>query len=58
MTKTFNSFLGEGRSNSKITNQIFSNETISDNIATGCIFVETIFNKFTIERVAFTGMYI
>lgn len=53
MTDTFKSLIGNGKVNLRITNQIFSDEIISTKNATGCIFIEIVFNRCTFDRLNF-----
>ena len=53
MINTFKSLIGNGKGGLRITNQIFSDEILSIKNATGCIFIEIVFNKCTFDRLNF-----
>ena len=53
MTDTFKSLIGNGKGSLRITNQIFSDEILSTKNATGCIFIEIVFNRCTFDRFNF-----
>ena len=53
MINTFKSLIGNGKGGLRITNQIFSDEILSIKNATGCIFIEIVFDKCTFDRLNF-----
>ena len=53
MVQTLKSLMGRGIGNSRITNQIFSDEIIFNKNLTSCVCVEIVFNKCTFNRLDF-----